>query len=33
MTAMTKKERVRAALTGEPVDRAPVAMWGHYFLR
>jgi uroporphyrinogen decarboxylase len=30
---MTKKERVRAALRGEPVDRAPVSLWGHDFLR
>jgi uroporphyrinogen decarboxylase len=29
---MTKKERVRAALAGEPVDRPPVSMWGHDFL-
>ena len=33
MPTMTKKERVRAALAGEPVDRAPVSMWGHDFLR
>ncbi len=26
---MTKKERVRAALGGEEVDRPPVSMWGH----
>jgi len=30
---MTKKERVRAALRGEAVDRVPVAMWGHDYLR
>lgn len=30
---MTKKERVRAALRGEPVDRVPVSLWGHDFLR
>ncbi len=33
MATMTKKDRVRAALAGEPVDRAPVSMWGHDFLR
>ena len=30
---MTKRERVRAALAGQPVDRAPVSMWGHDYLR
>lgn len=30
---MTKKERVRAALRGDAVDRVPVALWGHDFLR
>lgn len=30
---MSKKERVRAALQGEPVDRVPVSLWGHDFLR
>lgn len=30
---MNKKERVRAALTGRDVDRAPVSLWGHDFLR
>ena len=33
MAAMTKKQRVRAAIAGEPVDRAPVSMWGHDFVR
>jgi uroporphyrinogen decarboxylase len=33
MAVMTKKQRVRAAIAGEPVDRAPVSMWGHDFLR
>ncbi|MCE7928849.1 MAG: hypothetical protein DYG91_10195 [Chloroflexi bacterium CFX7] len=33
MAAMTKKERVRAALAGAPVDRPPVSMWGHDYLR
>ena len=32
-TTMTKKERVRAALAGREVDRIPVSMWGHDFLR
>jgi uroporphyrinogen decarboxylase len=30
---MNKKERVRAALRGEAVDRPPVAFWGHDFFR
>jgi len=30
---MTKKERVRAALDGRDVDRVPVSLWGHDFLR
>ncbi len=33
MTGMTKRERVRAALAGEPVDHAPVSLWRHDFLR
>ena len=33
MPSLTKKERVRAALAGQPVDRTPVALWGHDFLR
>lgn len=33
MADMTKRERVRAALAGAPVDHAPVALWGHDFLR
>jgi len=33
MTEMTKRERVRAAVSGEPVDRAPASLWGHDFLR
>ena len=32
MAAMTKRERVRAALAGEPVDHVPVALWRHDFL-
>lgn len=30
---MNKKERVDAALRGEPVDRVPASMWGHDFGR
>jgi uroporphyrinogen decarboxylase len=33
MAEMTKKERVRATLAGEPADRAPASLWGHDFLR
>ncbi|MDP6605789.1 MAG: uroporphyrinogen-III decarboxylase, partial [Dehalococcoidia bacterium] len=33
MAEMTKKQRVRAALAGQPVDRVPVSMWGHDYLR
>ena len=33
MSAMTKRERVQAALKGRPVDRVPVSAWGHDFLR
>jgi len=33
MAAMTRKERVRAALAGREVDRAPASLWGHDFLR
>jgi uroporphyrinogen decarboxylase len=33
MPAMTKKQRVRAALAGDPVDHPPVSLWGHDFLR
>ena len=33
MPEMTKRERVRAAISGEPVDRAPASLWGHDFLR
>jgi uroporphyrinogen decarboxylase len=31
--AMTKKQRVRAALAGQPVDHPPASLWGHDFLR
>jgi uroporphyrinogen decarboxylase len=30
---MSHKERLRAALAGQMVDRAPAALWGHDFLR
>jgi len=30
---VNKKERIDAALRGEPVDRVPASMWGHDFLR
>ncbi|MBE3558901.1 MAG: hypothetical protein IMW89_06710 [Ktedonobacteraceae bacterium] len=30
---MNKKERVDAALRGEPVDRVPASLWGHDFER
>jgi uroporphyrinogen decarboxylase len=33
MTVMTKRERVRAALAGEPVDHVPASVWRHDFLR
>jgi uroporphyrinogen decarboxylase len=33
MDAMTKRERVTAALRGDPVDRVPVGFWGHDFVR
>jgi uroporphyrinogen decarboxylase len=33
MPEMTKKERVRATLAGQPSDRAPASLWGHDFLR
>ena len=29
MPELTKRERIRAALAGGPVDRPPVALWGH----
>ncbi|MCS7207035.1 MAG: uroporphyrinogen decarboxylase [Dehalococcoidia bacterium] len=29
---MTPRERVLAALAGQPVDRPPVSMWRHFFL-
>lgn len=33
MAEMTARERVRAALAGKPVDRAPVSLWGHDYER
>ena len=30
---MTPRERVWAALRGEPVDRPPVSFWGHFYHR
>ena len=30
---MQKKERVRAALAGQAVDRVPMSFWGHDYLR
>jgi uroporphyrinogen-III decarboxylase len=30
-TAMTKRQRVMAALQGRPVDRLPLAFWLHNF--
>lgn len=33
VSLMTKRERVFAALRGEPVDRVPVSAWGHDFQR
>ena len=31
--SMNKRERVEAALRGEPVDRVPISMWGHNYLK
>jgi uroporphyrinogen decarboxylase len=31
MKTMTKKERIDAALRGEPVDRIPVSLWRHFY--
>ena len=30
---MNKRERVDAALRGEPVDRVPISFWGHSYLK
>src|SRR5579884_3656548 len=32
-TAMTKRERVRAAVAGQEVDRVPISFWVHNFAR
>src|SRR5919197_3392206 len=29
--SMSRRERVYAALRGEPVDRVPVSFWGHHY--
>ncbi len=31
--AMSKRERVEAAIAGQPVDRTPVSFWGHDYAR
>jgi uroporphyrinogen decarboxylase len=33
LPTVTKKQRVRAAIAGDPVDHPPVSLWGHDFLR
>jgi uroporphyrinogen decarboxylase len=33
MSGMTKRERVSAAIRGEDVDRPPIGLWGHDFIR
>jgi len=30
MATMTPRERIRATLTGEPVDRPPISLWRHF---
>lgn len=30
MTTMTKRERLEAAIVGEPVDRPPISLWRHW---
>ena len=30
MEPMTKRKRVQAALSGEPVDRIPISFWRHF---
>ena len=30
---MTSRDRVLAALAGEPLDRPPVSFWGHVYHR
>ncbi len=31
--SLSKVERVKRALAGEPVDRPPISLWGHHFAR
>ena len=31
MDQMNRRERVRAALQGKPVDRPPISFWRHFF--
>ncbi len=31
MPSMNKKERLFASLRGEPLDRVPLSLWGHFF--
>lgn len=33
MSMMTKRERVTAAIRGDDVDRPPIGLWGHDFIR
>ena len=33
MSGMTKRERVTAAIRGDDVDRPPIGLWGHDFIR
>ena len=33
VTTMTKRQRVFAALRGDPVDHVPVSAWGHDYIR
>lgn len=33
MSGMTKRERVTAAIRGDEVDRPPIGLWGHDFIR
>jgi uroporphyrinogen decarboxylase len=30
-SGMTRRQRLKAALAGKPVDRVPVSAWGHFF--
>ncbi|MCE1245215.1 MAG: hypothetical protein LWY06_01080 [Firmicutes bacterium] len=31
MATMTKKERINAVITGQPVDRIPISFWRHFY--